>query len=278
MSWHATAWVKDLRVCPDGASLSRGQKLLLFVLADYHNTAQKLAWPSVPTLAAEALLSMSQTKRDLSYLEEHCVIQRSRPKRYGKGHLTGYTFLALDDPATLALLLSKRVHYEPLFAADRRSSNRGQIQPQMGSEEVHFEAQRGSEGVQNATSYIEEQRTVEYEQLNEEQHADGVLNPVVRLALAAWLSAKDDLRSELRADAWELWVRPAMLLNVFAGKFLLVALQFKTARSPRTPRGWYDRGGRTIQSSVISFQRRSGGCEQLQMICIRTTFPNWILP
>jgi hypothetical protein len=60
--------------------------------------------------------------------------------------------------------------------------------------------------------------------LNEEQHADGVLNPVVRLALAAWLSAKDDLHSELGADAWALWVRPAMLLNVFAGKFLLVAL------------------------------------------------------
>jgi hypothetical protein len=93
MSWHATAWVKDLRACPDGAALSRGQKLLLFVLADYHNTAQKLAWPSVLTLAAESLLSVSQTKRDLSYLEDHCVIQRCRPKRYGKGHLTGYTFL-----------------------------------------------------------------------------------------------------------------------------------------------------------------------------------------
>lgn len=55
-------------------------------------------------------------------------------------------------------------------------------------------------------------------------------------------------------------------------------LQYKTARSPRTPRGWFDRGGRTIQSSVISFQRKSGGCEQLQMIFTRTMFPNWTLP
>jgi Helix-turn-helix domain len=136
MSWHATAWVKDLRARPDGAALSRGQKLLLFVLADYHNTAQKLAWPSVLTLAAESLLSVSQTKRDLSYLEDHCVIQRCRPERYGKGHLTGYAFLALDDPAMLAQLLAKRVHHEPFSIPH----------------------EKGSKGVQKGTTYIEEQR------------------------------------------------------------------------------------------------------------------------
>lgn len=224
MSWHATAWVKDLQACPDGARLTRGQKLLLFVLADYHNTAQKFAWPSVLTLASEALLSVSQTKRDLSYLEEHCVIQRCRPKHYGKGHMNGYKFLALDDPTRLAELLLKRVHGDPLSDSDEKGSERVQIQSQKGSKRVHFEAQKGSERVQNGTPSIE-QRTIEQEQeLNEEQHAEGVLNPVIQRSLTAWIAAKDDLRALLGAGAWSLWIRPAKLLNVFSEKFLLVAL------------------------------------------------------
>jgi hypothetical protein len=95
---------------------------------------------------------------------------------------------------------------------------------QKGSKGVHFEVQRGSKGVQNGTTYIEEQRTIELEQINQEQHADGALNLEVQASLAVWLSAKEDLRSKLAANAWSLWVRPAMLLNVFAGRFLLVAL------------------------------------------------------
>ena len=115
MSWHATAWVKDLQVCPDGTRLSRGQKLLLFVLADYHNTSLKQAWPSVLTLAAEAMLSASQTKRDLRYLEEHLVIERCRPKSHGKGHLNAYRFLALDAPDELSRLLEKGVTMNPFL-------------------------------------------------------------------------------------------------------------------------------------------------------------------
>jgi hypothetical protein len=198
MSWHATAWVKDLQQCPDGARLSRGQKLLLFVLADYHNTAVKQAWPSVLTLASESLLSVPQTKRDLRYLEEHLVIERCRPKVYGRGITTAYQFLAFDAPTLLEQRLRKGVHFGP----------------EKGSEGVHFD-----------DAYIEEQGTIEQKQQAQNQkHAQRVLNPVVQKSLAVWLAAKNDLRADLGEDAWKLWIRSAMLLNVLSEKFLLIAL------------------------------------------------------
>ena len=225
MSWHATAWVKDLHRCPDGALLSRGQKLLLFVLADYHNTSAKQAWPSVLTLASESLLSISQAKRDLKYLEEHLVIQRCSPRKYGRGYLTAYQFLELDAPELLAERLEKRVHGERILWQRVPEIIPTVFGEPKGPEEVHLEQKKGSEGVQNALLYIEEQRTpIQQKPQAQKKHARRVLNPDVQKALAVWLEAKQELRQELGEEAWRLWIRPTMVLNVLSGNHLLLAI------------------------------------------------------
>jgi hypothetical protein len=93
------------------------------------------------------------------------------------------------------------------------------------SKGVHFGPEKGSEGVHFDDAYIEEQRTIEQkQQAQKKKHAQCVLNPVVQKSLAVWLAAKNDLRAEIGEDAWKLWIRSAMLLNVLSEKFLLIAL------------------------------------------------------
>lgn len=140
MSWEATAYVKDLQACPDGSPLNRGQKLLAFVLADYHNSKYRTAWPSVPTLARESLTSLAQAKRDLSYLEEHFLIRKVRPKKTGRGWVCAYQFMEIDAPKELGAKVSERkegVHHDPLFCAG-----------ESGPERVHTDEQNGSERAQ----------------------------------------------------------------------------------------------------------------------------------
>jgi DNA-binding MarR family transcriptional regulator len=75
-SWEAIRWVKNLIVCPNGEPITRSEKLLLFVLADYHNEAVgDYASPGVETLAAKALYSKSQTLRLLDRLAKKAVIR-----------------------------------------------------------------------------------------------------------------------------------------------------------------------------------------------------------
>ena len=158
MSWKATAYIKDVNACPDGAPMNRGQKLLALILADYHNTDHKAAWPSIPTLAANALTSHSQAKRDLAYLEEHRLIRKVRPERMGRGWVCAYEFPALDAPSESV----KGVHYGPLFCARKR-----------GPEGVHPETESSPEGVQKgftASSAIRKNEELKQKQ-NEERGA-----------------------------------------------------------------------------------------------------------
>lgn len=57
MSWRATAYVKTLTKHPDGSELTAREKLLLFVLADYHNDDRGYAWASLGSIARDALTS-----------------------------------------------------------------------------------------------------------------------------------------------------------------------------------------------------------------------------
>jgi hypothetical protein len=151
MSVEAVAYVLELESCPDGAELSRGQKLLLFCLADHHSRHTRNAFPSVPLLAKESLSSLSSTKRDLNYLEKHCVIEQRKPEHQGRGKLSSYVFLFLDDQDRLRAKLaqlSKGVQGEPLFCPPKR-----------GPEGVQGEHERGSKGVQGAPRNKEESGT-----------------------------------------------------------------------------------------------------------------------
>ena len=75
MSWANTAYIKKLNVTPDGQPLSKSEKLLLFVLADYHNEDSNEAWVSLARLAAQSLQSPSGTIRLLQGLERKNVLQ-----------------------------------------------------------------------------------------------------------------------------------------------------------------------------------------------------------
>lgn len=71
MSWQATAWAKATR-----DHRSHGEKLILFILADYAHPETWIAWPSILTLANDAEMSDRNVKRCLHSLEERQFIIR----------------------------------------------------------------------------------------------------------------------------------------------------------------------------------------------------------
>jgi hypothetical protein len=221
MSWQASAYVKNLEACADGARMSRGQKLLALILADYHNTTHRAAWPSIPTLAREALTSHAQTKRDLDYLEEHGIIRKVRPEKMGRGWVCAYEFLALDAARELAPARSeskKRVQDEPLFSLQESRS-----------EVAHLAAESRSEVAQKGLtedSVIRKNKELEQEgNQNKEQHACGVLNEKPSSTMEAfWIQFKEGLRSQIGEEEWDLWLRPLYLAAVMSGNTLLLSL------------------------------------------------------
>lgn len=82
MSWKACAYVKEIT-----KGIKAPEKFLLLLLAEYHNTAQQVAWPSIPQLAEDALISERQARRTIASLEEKKFIRRVRPTG---GHETTY--------------------------------------------------------------------------------------------------------------------------------------------------------------------------------------------
>lgn len=97
MSWAATAYVKKLTATPDGTKITRSEKMLLFVLADYYNEELKAAWVSMQELAKHALMSERQAQRLCKALSAHGALiptQRIDPKH---GQLSNwYTLPGLD--------------------------------------------------------------------------------------------------------------------------------------------------------------------------------------
>ena len=97
MSWKATAYVKPLRAAPDCTPLSRGEKFLLFILADYHNDEQRAAWPSGAALARDALMTLRHVRNLISSLKAKgilCTSQRQSPE--GDFDTNLYHFHAID--------------------------------------------------------------------------------------------------------------------------------------------------------------------------------------
>lgn len=84
-SWEATRWVRHLLAAPGGEPITRSEKLLLYTLADCHNEAMgDCACPALPTLAAEACFSRSQTLRLLCALERKQLVRIER--RHGRAN------------------------------------------------------------------------------------------------------------------------------------------------------------------------------------------------
>jgi hypothetical protein len=68
MSWRASAYVKKLIVAPNGKRVTRSEKLLLLVIADYYNDSFKKAWPGIPDLVRDTMLS----RRRIQELQRSC--------------------------------------------------------------------------------------------------------------------------------------------------------------------------------------------------------------
>ena len=58
MSWRASGYVKHLN-----EGLTRGEKLMLLVLADYYSDEEEAAWPSLKRLATECLMTTESARR-----------------------------------------------------------------------------------------------------------------------------------------------------------------------------------------------------------------------
>lgn len=100
MSWKASAYVKEIT-----DNITPSEKLVLFVLADYHNTAQKAAWPSLIELAEHSLCTKPGLCRILARLEQAGFIQRVTGG--GKGKRTQYRFPHLDGNGNSGLPLEQ---------------------------------------------------------------------------------------------------------------------------------------------------------------------------
>lgn len=98
MSWKACGYVKELR---DGLTIT--EKFVLLVLAEYHRTDEKLAWPSVDTLASDCLMTERGTRQILQRLQDKGFILRTIGG--GRGHMNGYQIAGVDyknpEPQTL---------------------------------------------------------------------------------------------------------------------------------------------------------------------------------
>jgi hypothetical protein len=142
MSVEAMAYVVQLRICPDGAPISRGQKCVLLVLSNYHNPAYKVAWPSLPMLAEDSQSSLPQVKRDLDYFEKHGVLRRMRSVG-GRGKTTDYAFIELDGgPQKQAhgepVSLNKQAHGEPVSGL-KTGSKQAHVSAETGSKPAHLD-------------------------------------------------------------------------------------------------------------------------------------------
>jgi hypothetical protein len=83
VSW-TTGYIRGLVVCPNGETLTRTEKLVAFVLAASHEH-NKYAFPSVESIANNALMSKQECEGVLASLETKGIILRVDPAMQYRG-------------------------------------------------------------------------------------------------------------------------------------------------------------------------------------------------
>jgi len=97
MSLAALVYVKDLQSMPRGKKLTKAQKLVLYVLADYHHQERGDAWASLRRIAAESMHTVSGVVRVLRALEDSGVLRIVRAPNPGITRVVNrYQFTGLD--------------------------------------------------------------------------------------------------------------------------------------------------------------------------------------
>jgi hypothetical protein len=171
----------------DNSRLRPSQKNFLFFLADYHNVRHSSAWPSLQTLAEDTGLSLRYIRR----LVAECVELRliSYEPGLGRGNKGRFRFLELDLGAV-----------EP---KGEQNGGRNGGRKEGRKEGLHDNA------IRNEPEPEPELRTKDH-------HACG--------ALRAWMKVQEQLRAELPAHEWNLWVRPTYLLRIMDHHHLLLVM------------------------------------------------------
>ena len=97
MSWQATSYIKSLNETPSGSLITRSEKFVLLILADYHNTEQKGAWPSANTLSRDCQLTVRHVRRILASAKRKQVLCTSKRHHKAGGLDTNmYRFHQID--------------------------------------------------------------------------------------------------------------------------------------------------------------------------------------
>lgn len=97
MSAKASAYAKELTICPNGEMISAREKLVLMVLADSHQAKEgSFTFPSVDTIAEESRCDRRSCQRYLAALERKGAIRRLRPANQGAGMRTYYFFPEIE--------------------------------------------------------------------------------------------------------------------------------------------------------------------------------------
>src|SRR5882762_9575623 len=94
MSWKMSGRVKEIRCGMNGQPITRTDKLVLLVLADYYNETTKSSWPSLSTLAEECLSSKTSLWRSLTRLEKIGLLTA----KVGRWKESEYALLPNGDP------------------------------------------------------------------------------------------------------------------------------------------------------------------------------------
>ena len=103
MSLHASAWAKAVTHSPEGEALTRSEKLVLMVISDYHNNESGYAWPSMPRLAREAIMSERHARTITQALEKKGLLRIERMRREDGLNFNNRYFLPpLEASAPLA--------------------------------------------------------------------------------------------------------------------------------------------------------------------------------
>jgi Helix-turn-helix domain/DnaA N-terminal domain len=192
MSFEALTYAQELRLAPNGESLTSAEKLVLFYLAHAHNAKEGLAWPSQPTIAADCGLSVRHVQKILKSLERKGVIRVIHPERNGRGRFLCYLFPVLEG----------RERDSREGAADSgKAHERRTVHPRNTQETRTIDAQR-------ATAIKEELRTKNTgteQQHNGSRIPDGLDQ---NRGKQVWSAIREHLEAHVDPHAFETWLKP----------------------------------------------------------------------
>jgi hypothetical protein len=167
VSKRSEEYVNELTRCPDGFRINCAHKAILGVLSECHSPVKKTIYPSMEYIAEHSCIPLATAKRKMQELEDHLVLERIRPVRQGRGQLTEYVFLEIDDPMRLQQKLKdlglgdgyETPESEPKKGAQGEPLSNASSEDERGSEGAQKGLKRGSEGAQIGNRYKEEPGT-----------------------------------------------------------------------------------------------------------------------